>query len=508
MRIKTTLLAACAAALIAPAASQAATLGMEGDTLVYRGEGAEGISLLLSSYDDYDTGKTFLRFSDSGADRIQINTGVCQDHQYGGIICERDLNRPIRIEGSSAKDDISIYSTEAVPDSIPVSINGNDGDDRIKDAYDSSAGRVLTGGGGNDEIDGYAGNDTLDGGDGNDKLDGGEGNDRVLGGNGDDAVDGDGYKDPGSDVVDGGAGYDYFGGWTKPEDLQRQPTVNLTLDGVANDGRPGENDNVTNVEDFQMYVVGSFTGSDGPEKFVIYNPGNSGPSSLVGRGGDDELVGHDFNDNVDGGAGNDHVEGGLGNDTVTGGPGQDTIYGDATASRCTYYSCKIPYGNDVIDARDGEADNVDCGIGQDKAIVDAIDVVTNCETVEGGGSNGRPAQGGGDSQGSDLKFTFGLTRLGRFAAKGLKLKVPCAAACTVTGTATADKATARKLGTKKIASGTGKASRAGTATVTLKPSRSVARKLKKLRSAKVTIKLTASSGGTKRTASRTLTLKR
>ena len=331
MRIKTTLLAACAAALIAPAASQAATLGMEGDTLVYRGEGAEGISLLLSSYDDWDTGKTFLRFSDSGADRIQINTGVCQNHQYGGIICERDLNRPIRIEGSSAKDDISIYSTEAVPDSIPVSINGNDGDDRIKDAYDSSAGRVLTGGGGNDEIDGYAGNDTLDGGDGNDKLDGGEGNDRVLGGNGDDAVDGDGYEDPGSDVIDGGAGYDYFEGWSQPEDLQRQPTVTLTLDGAANDGRPGENDNVTDVEDFQMYVVGSFTGSDGPEKFVIYNPGNTGPSNLIGRGGDDELVGHDFNDNVDGGAGNDHVEGGLGNDTVTGGPGQDTIYGDATA---------------------------------------------------------------------------------------------------------------------------------------------------------------------------------
>jgi Ca2+-binding RTX toxin-like protein len=505
MRIKTTLLAACAAALIAPAASQAATLGMEDDTLVYRGEGAEGISLLLSSYDDWDTGKTFLRFGESGADRVQINTDICQNHQYGGIICERDLNRPIRIEGSTAKDDISIYSSEAVPDSIPVSINGNDGDDRIKDAYDSSGGRALTGGGGNDEIDGYAGNDTLDGGDGNDKLDGGEGNDKVLGGNGDDAVDGDGYKDPGSDVIDGGAGYDYFEGWTKPEDLQRQPTVSLTLDGVANDGRPGENDNVTGVEDFQMYVVGSFTGTDGPEKFVIYNPGNTGPSNLIGRGGDDELVGHDFNDTVDGGAGNDHVEGGLGNDTVTGGPGQDTIYGDATASRCTYYSCKIPYGNDVINARDGEADNVDCGIGQDKAIVDAVDVVTNCETVEGAGSNRGPAPGG---PAGGLKFTIGPAKLAALASKGMKLKVACAAACTVSGTMTADKATARKLGTKKVATGKGKASGAGTATVTLKPSRSVARKLKKLNAAKVTVKITASSGGAKQTASRTLTLKR
>ena len=44
MRIKTTLLAACAVALIAPAVSQAATLGMDGNTLVYKGEGSEGNS--------------------------------------------------------------------------------------------------------------------------------------------------------------------------------------------------------------------------------------------------------------------------------------------------------------------------------------------------------------------------------------------------------------------------------------------------------------------------------
>ena len=506
MRIKTTLLAACAVALIAPAASQAATLGMEGNTLVYRGEGSEGISLLLSSYEDWDTGKTYLRFSDSGADRVQINTGVCQDHQYGGIICDRDLNRPIKVEGSEAKDDISIYSSEAVPDSIPVAMNGNGGDDRIKDAYDSAAGRTITGGAGNDELTGYAGTDTLDGGDGNDKLDGGEGTDKVLGGNGDDAVDGDGYEDPAADVIDGGAGYDYFEGWTQPEQLQRQPTVALTLDGAANDGRPGEGDNVTNVEDFEMYVVGSFTGTDGPEKIVIFNPGNSGSSTLNGRGGDDELVGHDFDDSVDGGAGNDHVEGGLGNDTVTGGPGRDTIYGDATASRCTYYSCKIPFGNDVINARDGEADNVDCGIGQDKATVDAIDTVTNCETVEGGGSNGGPAAP--DGAAGALKLSFGSAKLAAVAAKGLKVKVACVAACTAAGTMTADKATARKLGAKKVGSGKGKAAKAGTATVTIKVAKKVARKLKRLKSAKVTVKVTVKQNGASRTVSRALTLKR
>ena len=500
MRIKTTLLAACAAALIAPAASQAATLGMDGDTLVYRGEGSEGLSLLLTDYDEFDTGKKFLRFSDYGADRVQIETDLCENDPSGGIICERDLNRPIRIEGSEAKDDLSIYSSSAVPDSIPVTINGNGGDDRIKDAYDSSAGRTLTGGGGNDEIDAYAGDDTVDGGDGNDKLDGGHGNDRVLGGGGDDALDGDGYENPGADVIDGGAGYDYFEGWTQPDQLQRQPTVSLTLDGAANDGRPGEGDNVTNVEDFQMYVVGSLTGSDAPEKFVIFNPGNSGSSTLSGRGGDDELVGNDFDDDVDGGAGNDHVEGGLGNDTVTGGPGRDTIYGDATASRCTYYSCKIPFGNDTINARDGEADNIDCGIGQDKATVDAIDVVSNCETVEGAGSNG--------GSGGKVTMTFGSVKLAALAGKGLKVKVACSAACTAAGTATADKATARKVGAKKIGKGKGKAAKAGTATVTIKAPKKIARKLKRLKSAKATVKVVVKQGGKTTSLSRKLTLKR
>jgi len=323
----------------------------------------------------------------------------------------------------------------------------------------------------------------------------------VLGGTGDDAVDGDGYEDPGADVIDGGPGYDYFEGWSQPEKLQRQPTVTLTLDGAANDGRPGENDNVTNVEDFQMYVVGSFTGTDGPEKFVIYNPGNTGPSTLNGRGGDDELVGNDFDDSVDGGAGNDHVEGGLGNDTVTGGLSRDVIYGDATASHCTYYSCKIPFGNDVINARDGEPDTIDCGIGEDKAVVDAVDTVTGCETVEGAGSNGVAGAG-------SQKLTLGPAKLAALAGKGLKVKVSCAAACTAIGTATADKATARKLGTKKVGSGKGKAAKAGTATLTIKASKKVARTLKKLRSAKVTIKVTVKQGGSSKSVSRALTLRR
>ena len=155
----------------------------------------------------------------------------------------------------------------------------------------------------------------------------------------------------------------------------------------------------------------------------------------------------------------------------------------------------------MINARDGEQDTIDCGIGQDKAIVDAIDVVT-CETVEGAGSSG------GQSGGGAFKVTFGSSKLRTVASKGLALKVACSAACTVKATMTADKATARKLGVKKIGSGKGKLAKAGTAKVKVKVAKKPARKLKRLKSAKATIKLVVKQGGKATTLSRKLTLKR
>jgi hypothetical protein len=511
MKVKSTLLAACAAVLLVPAAAQAASVAEDSGTIVYHGEGSTGLRMSLSTFEDWNTGINYLHFSDSGVS-VSIDTDLCHESPVGGVDCDLNATRPVRVEGSSARDQLQIQQgLDAIPDSIPVTLNGNGGNDKLEDTFGTPAGRTLNGGPGDDEIWGYDGNDTIDGGDGNDNLDGGSGNDTVLGGTGNDEVDGDGYDEAGSDYIDGGPGYDYVDGWNIPEDLSHQPSFDITLDGVANDGRPGENDNVVNVEDFEMYTVGRFVGTDGPEKAVIYNPGNSGPSTLIGNGGDDELVGNDYNDTVDGGAGNDQVEGGLGNDVVTGGPGQDTIFGDATASHCTYYSCKIPFGNDVIYARDGEADNIDCGIGQDKAIVDAIDTVANCETVEGAGSNGTPGGGGGGGNGgggSKATITIGKAKLAAMGSKGLKIKVACAAACAAKGTLKADATTARKLGTRTIAAGTGRASKAGTATVTLRASKTVARKLRKLASAKGTVTITVKQGGAQQTIARKVTLKR
>jgi len=468
-----------------------ATVSQDKGAIVYRGEGSEGLSLIVTTYQPWGDPNTYLALMDSGADRQLINAGApCTPDANFGVLCPLDPSQPLIVQGSDGNDRLSIFDNK-VPDAKPIQMHGNGGNDEIEDVFISTAGRVLTGGTGNDTILGYGGNDDIDGGDGNDVVDGGEGDDQVRGGAGDDEMWGDHYKDPGADLLDGGPGTDTTEEWGIPSDLDRQPRVNVTLDGAANDGRPGEGDNVVGIERINMYVVGDFTGSDGPDQIKLVNPGNEGPSSLIGLGGDDVLVGYDFDDQVDGGAGNDTVEGGRGNDTVTGGPGRDTIYGDATSSHCSWYSCKVPFGNDTIQARDGEADNIDCGIGTDTAVVDKIDVVANCETVEGAGSNGSPA-------GAALSFNVKRTKLRTLTKKGLTVAVRCPSACTVSG--------ALLLKGKKVGSGRAKGS--GTVSLKLKLDRKAKRRVKRMRKATLTVSLTATAGGAAQTGTQTLKLRR
>ena len=109
---------------------------------------------------------------------------------------------------------------------------------------------------------------------------------------------------------------------------------------------------------------------------------SGGASRLVGRGGDDKLRGGNNEETIDGGPGADRLEGGFGHDTITGGPGRDTIYGDKTGSNCGLFeSCDAPYGNDTILAADGEAESymISCGVGLERAVVDALDTVDGCE---------------------------------------------------------------------------------------------------------------------------------
>jgi hypothetical protein len=88
---------------------------------------------------------------------------------------------------------------------------------------------------------------------------------------------------------------------------------------------------------------------------------------LAGGGHDDVIFGLGGNDTLLGGAGDDRIYGGPGNDVITGGSGADHLYGGP--------------GSDTILAADGERDYIDCGPGNDRAVVDAVDKTIHCEVV-------------------------------------------------------------------------------------------------------------------------------
>jgi subtilisin-like proprotein convertase family protein len=88
---------------------------------------------------------------------------------------------------------------------------------------------------------------------------------------------------------------------------------------------------------------------------------------LVGLGGDDTLSGRTGRDCLSGGPGADDLFGGRAGDRINGGPGRNTYAGGA--------------GGDVILAANGRSENVKCGSGRDRAVVDRSDTVTGCERV-------------------------------------------------------------------------------------------------------------------------------
>jgi Ca2+-binding RTX toxin-like protein len=161
--------------------------------------------------------------------------------------------------------------------------------------------------------------------------------------------------------------------------------VSITLDNQANDGEPGEGDNVIAVEKFNIVANhATVVGSDAAEDVFV----ESKSSTIRGLGGHDRLVTYDGNDDIDGGDGDDFLEGDFGNDTLTGGAGVDQFNGDRTESNV------FAVGNDQIFARDGNVEQISCGLGSDTAQVDGGDVVdTSCESVDRGPFSGSEAFG-------------------------------------------------------------------------------------------------------------------
>jgi Ca2+-binding RTX toxin-like protein len=266
----------------------------------------------------------------------------------------------------------------------------------------------MLGGAGNDVLNiGHPGRGVLSGGEGDDTLDGGAFNDYLRGGLGDDVLRGRGDDDRlrgglGDDVLRGGPGAD------RANYSERSAAVRVDLDGVADDGGPGEADTLISIQEVAggagndvltgnagfnaLLGCGGADTLNGRGRFDVLSGdgwvkrtftvmscgdpskvssgddtlnggaggdslfGGPGEDTLNGGGGFDDLSGKSGDDTLNGGAVGDFLSGGGGDDTLRGGHGRDSLHGHR--------------GADTLFARDGQRDGVRGGTGTDRARID------------------------------------------------------------------------------------------------------------------------------------------
>ena len=326
-----------------------------------------------------------LQAGDPGVLQIDVGDDGSADFNF-----ERDRVASIAVDAAEGNDLVRIDESNGVfTDSIPTTIDGGPGDDRIA---------------------GGKGVETLLGGDGNDTIDGNGGNDRAVLGAGDDTF----VWDPGdgSDTVEGQDGADtlVFNGANVAErvalsangnrlEFLRDPgTVRMDTAGVetVDFNALGGADSVTvddltgtDVKTVNTDLAGALGGNTGDAQTdqVIVNGTNrndkidvagdasgvavTGLGALVaiqhqepndkldvnGLDGDDAisaaaLAAQAITLSLDGGAGDDTIAGGKGIETLLGGDGNDSVDGNG--------------GNDVAFLGDGDDTFVwDPGDGSD-----------------------------------------------------------------------------------------------------------------------------------------------
>ena len=491
MRSPTILTGALAALALTPAVAAAGTVTYEGATLVVKASPGIANDVTLSSE---EPGK--LAISDAAAYSFPADRCRQDDPQYA-IHC--DTPGAVRVELGDGDDRLVVSHT--APAGLAVLGLGGDGRDELK-AIDGQTTATFDGGAGTDLLRSEGGSDVLRGGPDADELEGGAGADVLQGGDGADKLTGDACGAAAPDVLDGGAGYDTITDWGDCGPGSDRRPVTVTVNGVADDGRPGEGDDVRDLDVLQLFVPATVVGGDGDETIEVYAPGDGAGSTIDGRGGADSLRTGSSADTLNGGAGADRVEGGFGHDTLTGGPGRDELFGDSTSAQCGGFgqSCTIPFGNDTIDARDGEVDQIDCGVGTDRAIVDAVDVVAaNCETVE------RTAGSGAAQTGAGAGARSGTTGSGATGSAAVRptmvVKLPGRLRRTLrdgivvrlTGMKRGALTVQARVGGKLVAIGRVNVGPGGTATARVRFTRSARRSLARRKSIRLTVKAGALS---------------
>ncbi len=312
--------------------------GGAGDDVLVGGDGDD--ILAGDSGDDCVLGK-------GGNDLMNENTGL-------GTPASPFGNGTDALDGGTGLDDTVDYGQRTNRTVVNLGVISwlNDGADPNADSVSNECDDVFfttenaITGSGNDLLSAdYSNNQSdneLTAGAGNDSIEGGAGNDIVHEGssaNGSDAFEG----DAGSDTAD------YSG---------RSNAVNVALDGTANDGEPGEGDNVgafvtnfgpagcSNESAFEPYNHPAlenepFAGDEADDlssREVENVDGGSGADVLVGNDEGNVLKGNAGNDTLSGGGGSDSLSGGDGDDSLAGGPGNDALDAGAGTDWFDYQS--------------------------------------------------------------------------------------------------------------------------------------------------------------------------
>ena len=247
---------------------------------------------------------------------------------------------------------------------VPVSQKGTDQNDLI---VTRRGGDWISGGAGNDSIDGFMGSDTIYGGSGNDLIEGGKGLDRLWGEKGDDILSG-GTDD---DTLVGGAGNDILFGGSENDVL---------IGDMGNDSLYGGSGN-----DRLSVVSGTNLLDGGPGNDVLI--GGAGSDTMSGNGGHDLLQGGESGDRLFGMGGNDRIGGGGGHDIISGGAGNDALFGGTGNDQL-----QGDEGNDRLSGMAGN-DRIGGGAGHDIIIGGA----GNDALFGGAGNDDLAAEGGRDT---------------------------------------------------------------------------------------------------------------
>jgi Ca2+-binding RTX toxin-like protein len=329
--------------------------GGEGDDVIGGGDGPSGFQLdsdRLIGGPGTDR-LTYLRRADPL--RVSLGDGADDGAAAEGDDAAADIEE---LRGGSGGDRLTGGPAADAIDGGggPDVIDGGGGADQLDGGAEDGAADTLRGGAGADALDGRAGDDRLEGGEDADTLTGADGGDALLGEAGADRL----VAGPGDDELDGGAGSDELSGGEGIDTVlypTRAAQVEVTLDGVANDG------------EIALGPLGRTRLEEGARSAEGDNV-DATNERVTASQRDDTVTGDGGPNALEGAAGEDYLEGGAGADTLSGGG-----------------------ANDGILSRDGSPDRVACGPGYDYVVADGRDLVpgraAGCEYVDDG-SRSRP----------------------------------------------------------------------------------------------------------------------